>query len=71
MYLTKYVKKSIAILAISSIIFHVHGQSAVQSISPIKLSLSKAVDIALIHNLNVKTNLITLRNAELQNQQSK
>lgn len=71
MYLTKYVKKSIAILAISSFVFHVHGQSAVQSTAPIKLSLAKAVDIALLHNLNVKSYQVNLRNAELQYQQSK
>jgi outer membrane protein len=71
MYLTKYVKKSIAVLAISGVMLNVQGQSAVQSIAPIKLSLVKAVDIALMHNLNVKSYQVTLRNAELQYQQSK
>jgi outer membrane protein len=71
MHLIKYVKSAIAFLAIFFWVSDVQAQNAVQSIAPIKLSLSKAVDIALIHNLNVKTNLISLRNAELQYQQSK
>jgi len=71
MYLTKYVKKAIAILAITCIVFNVQAQSAVQSIAPLKLSLAKAVDLALLNNLNVKSYQVNLRNAELQYQQSK
>ncbi|MHA8050348.1 TolC family protein [Aquirufa sp. ROCK-SH2] len=71
MYLTKYGKKIIAVLAISTSIFSVQGQSAVQSIAPLKLSLTKAVDLALLHNLNVKSYQVNFRNAELQYQQSK
>jgi len=37
----------------------------------VQLSLSKAVEIALQHNLNVKSSEVSLRNAQLQFQQSK
>jgi outer membrane protein len=50
----------------------VHAQTAIQGNAQlVHLSLTQAVDIALLHNLTVKSYEVSLKNAELTYQQSK
>jgi outer membrane protein len=61
-----------ALLVASGISALAQSASAIQANgNVVQLSLSKAVEIALQHNLNVKSYEVSLRNAELQFQQSK
>lgn len=64
----KYI--SVALVGLSSL--SAFGQSAVQANgNVVKLSLTQAVDIALLHNLTVKSSSLSLKNAELVYQQAK
>jgi len=61
-----------AMLLASGISASAQNAAAIQANgSTVQLSLSKAVEIALQHNLNVKSYEVSLRNAQLQLQQSK
>jgi hypothetical protein len=61
-----------ALILLSSLETQAQNASAIQANgSVVQLSLSKAVEIALQHNLNVKSSEVSLRNAQLQLQQSK
>jgi len=61
-----------SLLLICGIQANAQNASAIQANgSVVQLSLSKAVDIALQHNLNVKSYEVSLRNAQLQFQQAK
>jgi outer membrane protein len=61
-----------ALLFAGSIEIQAQNAAAIQANgNVVQLSLSKAVEIALQHNLNVKSYEVSLRNAELQFQQSK
>lgn len=59
-------------LLLFSLAFSSLGQTAIQGNGTlVKLKLNQAVDIALQHNLNVKSYQISMQNAELQFQQAK
>ena len=61
-----------SLLLICGMQANAQNASAIQANgSVVQLSLSKAVDIALQHNLNVKSYEVSLRNAQLQFQQAK
>jgi len=62
----------VSLLLICGMQANAQNASAIQANgSVVQLSLSKAVDIALQHNLNVKSYEVSLRNAQLQFQQAK
>lgn len=61
-----------SLLLICGMQANAQNASAIQANgSVVQLSLSKAVDIAIQHNLNVKSYEVSLRNAQLQFQQAK
>jgi len=61
-----------SLLFVSGIQVNAQNASAIQANgNAVQLSLTKAVEIALQHNLNVKSSEVSLRNAQLQFQQSK
>ena len=61
-----------ALLLASGMSATAQNASAIQANgNTVQLSLSKAVEIALQHNLNVKSYEVSLRNAQLQLQQAK
>ncbi|MFZ9145111.1 MAG: TolC family protein [Aquirufa sp.] len=61
-----------SLLFVSGMQVNAQSASAIQAnANTVQLSLTKAVEIALQHNLNVKSYEVSLRNAQLQFQQSK
>jgi outer membrane protein len=61
-----------SLLFVSGMQVNAQNASAIQANgNAVQLSLTKAVEIALQHNLNVKSSEVSLRNAQLQFQQSK
>ncbi|MEY3918264.1 MAG: hypothetical protein RLZZ132_599, partial [Bacteroidota bacterium] len=61
-----------SLLFVSGMQVNAQSASAIQAnANTVQLSLMKAVEIALQHNLNVKSYEVSLRNAQLQFQQSK
>ncbi|MEY2793969.1 MAG: hypothetical protein RJA76_1961 [Bacteroidota bacterium] len=65
-------KKSLVVLLMCCLSFGTWAQTAVQSQGQIvKLSLVRAVEIAVQNNLNVKSSEVTLNNAQLNFQQAK
>ncbi|MDU0808589.1 TolC family protein [Aquirufa regiilacus] len=66
------IKKYLSLTLLAGLSWGAHAQTAIQgNASLVHLSLSQAVDIALQHNLTVKSYEVNLKNAELTYQQAK
>ena len=66
------IKKYLSLTLLAGLSWGAHAQTAIQgNASLVHLSLSQAVDIALQHNLTVKSYEVSLKNAELTYQQAK
>ena len=66
------IKKYLSLTLLAGLSWGAHAQTAIQgNASLVHLSLSHAVDIALQHNLTVKSYEVNLKNAELTYQQAK
>jgi len=66
------IKKYLSLTLLAGLSWVAHAQTAIQgNAQVVHLSLSQAVDIALQHNLTVKSYEVSLKNAELTYQQSK
>ncbi|MBP6055306.1 MAG: TolC family protein [Cytophagaceae bacterium] len=66
------IKKYLSLTLLAGLSWGAHAQTAIQgNATLVHLSLSQAVDIALQHNLTVKSYEVNLKNAELTYQQAK
>ena len=66
------IKKYLSVALLAGMSWGAQAQTAVQGNAQlVHLSLSQAVDIALLHNLTVKSYEVSLKNAELSYQQAK
>lgn len=66
------IKKYLSLTLLAGLSWGAHAQTAIQgNAQVVHLSLSQAVDIALQHNLTVKSYEVSLKNAELTYQQAK
>jgi outer membrane protein len=66
------IKKYLSLTLLAGLSWGAHAQTAIQgNAQVVHLSLSQAVDIALQHNLTVKSYEVNLKNAELTYQQAK
>ena len=66
------IKKYLSLSLLAGLSWGAHAQTAIQgNAQVVHLSLSQAVDIALQHNLTVKSYEVNLKNAELTYQQAK
>jgi hypothetical protein len=65
------IKKYLSVALLAGMSWGAQAQTAVQGNAQlVHLSLSQAVDIALLHNLTVKSYEVSLKNAELSYQQA-